>query len=133
MAIPHEHDNPPTHTHTHDTWYCTLPIAGIISRLYYLNELNVGAIWLSPFYTSPMRDFGYDISNYTDVDPTFGTMDDFDKLIKEAHNKGRIYHVDIDLNIRCPSIRSPRTYISARCDKWPMVEQYTISRYNNNT
>ncbi|XP_053400187.1 maltase A2-like [Mercenaria mercenaria] len=63
-------------------------LQGIISRLWYFNYLNVGAIWLSPFFTSPMKDFGYDVSNYTEVDPLFGDMDDFDNLIKEAKSKG---------------------------------------------
>lgn len=63
-------------------------LQGIISRLSYFNYLNVGAIWLSPFFTSPMKDFGYDVSNYTEVDPLFGNMNDFDNLMKEAKSKG---------------------------------------------
>lgn len=63
-------------------------LQGIISRLWYFNYLNVGAVWLSPFFKSPMRDFGYDVTNYTAVDPLFGDMDDFDDLIKEAKRKG---------------------------------------------
>lgn len=63
-------------------------LQGIISRLYYFNELQIEAIWLSPFLTSPMRDFGYDIANYTEVDHKFGKMSDFDELVKKAHEKG---------------------------------------------
>lgn len=53
---------------------------GITSRLEYLSELGVTGIWLSPIFKSPMKDFGYDISDYTQVDPSFGTMDDFNRL-----------------------------------------------------
>ncbi|XP_069131362.1 alpha-glucosidase-like [Argopecten irradians] len=62
-------------------------LKGITQRLDYLADLGIGAIWISPFYPSPMRDFGYDISNYTEVDPIFGTLDDFDTLLKEAKER----------------------------------------------
>ena len=54
---------------------------GIESRIDYLAEIGVEAVWISPFFTSPMIDFGYDISNFTDVDPIFGTMYDFKSLL----------------------------------------------------
>ncbi|MBA3430291.1 MAG: DUF3459 domain-containing protein [Actinobacteria bacterium] len=65
-------------------------LSGIITKLDYLNDgttasLGVDAIWLSPFYPSPMADFGYDVSDYTDIHPLFGTLGDFDRLIAEAH------------------------------------------------
>jgi alpha-glucosidase len=63
-------------------------IAGIIDRLPYLRELGVDAIWLSPVFPSPMADFGYDIADYTGIDPLFGTMDDFDALVDAAHSSG---------------------------------------------
>src|SRR5882762_8956645 len=68
-------------------------LAGITSRLDHLNDgtprsLGIDAIWLSPFYRSPMADFGYDVSDYCDVDPLFGTMADFDRLLAEAHERG---------------------------------------------
>ncbi len=50
-------------------------LKGVIDKLDYIASLNVEAIWLSPFFTSPMKDFGYDISNYRDVDPMFGTLE----------------------------------------------------------
>ena len=62
-------------------------LRGITSRLPYLAELGVDAIWLSPIFRSPMKDFGYDISNYLDVDPLFGTMSDFDTLLEAAHKQ----------------------------------------------
>lgn len=62
-------------------------LSGIESRLDYLVELGVDAIWISPFYPSPMADFGYDVADYTGVDPMFGTMADFDRLIAAAHAK----------------------------------------------
>ncbi len=63
--------------------------AGIISRLDHLVDLGVGAVWLSPVYKSPMADFGYDISDFTDIDPIFGNLEDFDQLLREAHKKGK--------------------------------------------
>ncbi|GBD85358.1 oligo-1,6-glucosidase 1 [bacterium BMS3Abin02] len=61
-------------------------LEGIRRRLDYLSDtLGVDAIWLSPFYPSPMADFGYDVSEYCNVDPIFGTLDDFDRLLAEAH------------------------------------------------
>ena len=62
-------------------------LRGITSRLPYLAELGVNAIWLSPIFRSPMKDFGYDVSNYVEVDPLFGTMSDFDKLLEAAHKQ----------------------------------------------
>jgi alpha-glucosidase len=63
-------------------------IKGIIERLPYLQSLGVDAIWLSPIFPSPMADFGYDIANYTGIDPLFGTMGDFDALVYTAHASG---------------------------------------------
>jgi alpha-glucosidase len=63
-------------------------IRGVIEKLDYLNQiLGIDAIWFSPFYPSPMADFGYDVANYCDVDPIFGTLEDLDKLIFEAHSR----------------------------------------------
>jgi alpha-glucosidase len=63
-------------------------LAGILARLDALVDLGVDAIWVSPFYPSPMADFGYDVADYTGVDPLFGTLDDFDRLIAGAHARG---------------------------------------------
>lgn len=64
-------------------------IPGIIQHLDYLSDvLGIDAIWLSPFYPSPMADFGYDVADYTDIDPVFGTLDDFDQLVESCHQRG---------------------------------------------
>jgi alpha-glucosidase len=63
-------------------------LRGITARLDYLKGLGVDAVWISPIYPSPMADFGYDVSDYTGVDPLFGTMEDFDTLLAAAHAKG---------------------------------------------
>lgn len=63
-------------------------LPGVIEELDYLAWLGVDAIWLSPFYPSPMVDFGYDVTDYTDVDPLFGDLSAFDRLIQEAHRRG---------------------------------------------
>lgn len=77
-------------------------LPGIISRLDYLNgspdSLGVDAIWLSPIYPSPMHDFGYDVSDYCDIDPRFGTLEDFDRLVSEAHRRGIRVVMDLVLN-----------------------------------
>ena len=61
---------------------------GIRRRLDYLQALNVDAIWISPIFPSPMHDFGYDVADYCDIHPLFGTLDDFDRLLAEAHGRG---------------------------------------------
>ena len=63
-------------------------LPGITSRLDYLEWLGVDAIWISPIFPSPMADFGYDVSNYTEVEPLFGSLSDLDQLIAEAHRRG---------------------------------------------
>jgi alpha-glucosidase len=70
-------------------------LPGITSRLPQLAELGVDAIWLSPFMTSPQRDAGYDVANYCDVDPLFGSLADFDTLSNTAHNLGLRVIVDL--------------------------------------
>jgi len=63
-------------------------LPGIIERLDYVADLGVDAIWIAPFFRSPMADFGYDVADYRSVDPLFGTMDDFDRLLVRAHDLG---------------------------------------------
>lgn len=70
-------------------------LRGVIGKLDYLLELGVDAIWLSPFYPSPMADGGYDVSDYCDVDGRFGTLEDFDDLLTQAHDRGIRVVIDI--------------------------------------
>jgi alpha-glucosidase len=70
-------------------------LSGIRSRLPYLQELGIDALWLTPFYPSPQADHGYDVADYTDVDPQFGTLDDFDALVADAHERGIRVTIDI--------------------------------------
>lgn len=63
-------------------------LEGIRRHLDHVQQLGVDAIWLSPFFTSPMADYGYDVADYCDVDPLFGTLEDFDRLLAEAHRRG---------------------------------------------
>jgi alpha-glucosidase len=73
-------------------------LAGIIHRLPHVADLGVDAIWISPFFRSPMLDFGYDVSDYRDVDPMFGTLGDFDALIQRAHDLGLKVLIDLVLS-----------------------------------
>ncbi|ALA60254.1 alpha-glucosidase [Nitrospira moscoviensis] len=78
-------------------------LAGIRSRLDYLRggpgaSLGIDAIWLSPIYPSPMKDFGYDVADYCNVDPRFGRLADFDELVREAHRRGIRVIMDLVLN-----------------------------------
>lgn len=63
-------------------------LAGIVEGLDYIASLGVDGIWISPFFTSPMKDFGYDVADYCGIDPSFGTFDDFDAIIAKAHRLG---------------------------------------------
>ena len=69
-------------------------IKGITSKLYWYYWFGVETLWLTPIYPSPMKDFGYDVSNYLDVNPIFGSMDDFVELVEEA----RYYKLKIILD-----------------------------------
>ncbi|WP_180903474.1 beta-galactosidase BglA [Martelella soudanensis] len=73
-------------------------IRGIADRLDYIAGLGADAVWISPFFTSPMKDFGYDVSNYKDIDPMFGTLADFDAMIEKAHDLGLKIMIDLVLS-----------------------------------
>ncbi|HEY9009588.1 MAG TPA: alpha-glucosidase [Devosia sp.] len=92
-------------------------LVGITERLDYVADLGVDAIWLSPFFTSPMKDFGYDVSNYRDVDPIFGTLGDFDRLLEKAHSLGLKVIID--------------QVISHTSDKHPWFQESRQSRSND--
>ena len=70
-------------------------LKGITSRLPYLRDLGIDAVWLSPFYTSPQADAGYDVADYRDIDPIFGTLDDAKSLVTQAHSLGLRIIVDL--------------------------------------
>ncbi len=70
-------------------------LKGITEKLSYIKSLGADAIWLSPFFKSPMKDYGYDVSDYCDVDPLFGDLKDFDNLLKKAHKMGIKIIVDM--------------------------------------
>ncbi|MEM7489472.1 MAG: alpha-amylase family glycosyl hydrolase [Pseudomonadota bacterium] len=89
---------------------------GITARLPYVASLGVDAIWISPFFTSPMKDFGYDVSDYRDVDPMFGTLADFDRLVATAHRLG--VRVMIDL------------VLSHTSDEHPWFQESRANRHN---
>lgn len=80
-------------------------LSGITSRLDYVKSLNVDAIWISPFFVSPMDDYGYDVADYKNVDPMFGSLEDFDALLEAAHERG--LRVLMDLVISHTSDRHP--------------------------
>jgi alpha-glucosidase len=92
-------------------------LPGITRRLSYVASLGVDAIWLSPFFTSPMADMGYDVSDYCDVDPMFGTLADFDALVAEAHRLGLKVMID--------------QVISHTSDRHPWFKQSRSSRDND--
>ena len=73
-------------------------LGGIVQRLDHIAALGAEAVWISPFFTSPMKDFGYDVSDYCNVDPMFGTLADFDALIAKAHSLGVRVIIDLVLS-----------------------------------
>ncbi|MCI2393541.1 alpha-amylase family glycosyl hydrolase [Aliiroseovarius sediminis] len=89
-------------------------LRGITRRLPYVASLGVDAVWISPFFTSPMKDFGYDVSDYRDVDPMFGTLADFDALVQTAHGLG--LKVMIDLVLSHSSDQHP-WFVESRADR----------------
>ncbi|MEO0911990.1 MAG: alpha-amylase family glycosyl hydrolase, partial [Pseudomonadota bacterium] len=91
-------------------------LKGITRRLGHIADLGADAIWLSPFFTSPMKDMGYDVSNYCDVDPVFGTLDDFDALMAEARSLGLKVIID--------------QVLSHSSDQHPWFEESKESRSN---
>src|SRR5688572_31412992 len=80
-------------------------LPGVLSRLDHLTWLGVDGLWLSPIYPSPMADFGYDVADFCDIDPIFGSMADADALVAEAHERG--LRVLLDLVPNHTSIEHP--------------------------
>jgi alpha-glucosidase len=92
-------------------------LAGITARLSYLKGLGVDAVWVAPFYESPMRDFGYDVSDYCAVDPMFGTLADFDAMVARAH--------ELDLKVLVDLV------LSHTSEKHPWFERSRADREND--
>ena len=97
-------------------------LPGILNRLDYLEWLGVDAIWISPIYPSPMADFGYDITDYTDVHPLFGTLADLDHLLTAAHRRG--IRIILDLVPNHTSDRHPWFLESRACRTNPKRDWY---------
>ena len=99
-------------------------LPGITQNLDYVASLGVDAIWLSPFFASPMKDFGYDVSDYRAVDPLFGNLDDFDRLVARAHDLGlkviidQVYAHTSDTHAWFQESRSSRTNAKADWYVW---------------
>lgn len=99
-------------------------LPGIIDRLDYIADLGVDGIWISPFFTSPMADFGYDVADFRDVDPLFGTLADFDRLLEKAHSLGlkvvidQIYSHTSDQHAWFEESRQDRTNAKADWFVW---------------
>ncbi|MCC7305261.1 MAG: alpha-glucosidase [Alphaproteobacteria bacterium] len=100
-------------------------LRGITEKLDYIASLGVDGIWISPFFKSPMKDFGYDVSDYRDVDPLFGSMKDFDALLKKAHASN--LKIIIDLVLSHTSDQHP-WFLESRKDKTnPKADWYVWS------
>ncbi|QLQ18488.1 MAG: alpha glucosidase [Exiguobacterium profundum] len=97
-------------------------LGGIAERLDHIAGLGADAIWISPFFTSPMKDFGYDVSDYCDVDPLFGSLADFDRLVARAHELGLM--VMIDLVLSHTSDKHPWFAESRRSRTGPKADWY---------
>jgi alpha-glucosidase len=91
-------------------------LPGITSRLDYLKRLGVDAVWLTPFYPSPQKDHGYDVADYLDVNPEYGTLDDFDRLVERAHDLRLKVLVDLVPNHTSDQHRWFASALSARDD-----------------
>ena len=100
-------------------------LPGIESKLDYLKELGIDVIWLSPVYRSPNDDNGYDISDYEDIMEEFGTMADFDRLLKKAHEKGIKIVMDLVVN---HSSDEHAWFVESRKDKENAKRDYYIWR-----
>ena len=99
-------------------------LRGVIGKLDDLADLGVEGVWLSPFFTSPMADYGYDVADYCDVDPTFGTLADFDALLAEAHKRSikiiidQVYSHSSDQHVWFQESRQSRTNPKADWYVW---------------
>lgn len=99
-------------------------LLGMVSKLDYLADLGVDGVWVSPFFKSPMKDFGYDVSDYSDVDPVFGTLDDFKRFLDGAHDRDikviidQVYSHTSDEHVWFKKSRSDRTNVKSDWYVW---------------
>ena len=100
-------------------------IQGIIGKLDYLDDLGIETVWFSPFFKSPQQDHGYDVSNYCEIDPNYGSMNDFDKLLKEMHDRNMKMVLDLVLNHT--SIKHP-WFIESASNKYNPKRDWYIWR-----
>ena len=98
-------------------------LRGLIEKLDYLKDLGVDCLWLLPVYPSPLKDDGYDISNYYDIHPDYGTLDDFEDLLEEAHKRG--LRIIMDLVLNHTSDRHP-WFRAARANKNSIFRNYYV-------
>lgn len=106
-------------------------IQGIIQKLDYIHQLGFESVWCSPFFASPQQDFGYDISDYRSISPEYGTMQDAEQLIREAHKRGMKVIFDMVLNhtsIQHPWFEKDRN----RNDKNSATDYYVWTDKPNN-
>ncbi len=99
-------------------------LRGVTQRLDYLQNLGIDAIWLTPFYISPQVDNGYDVANYTAIDPAYGTLEDFDELVAEAHQRG--IRIVLDMVFNHTSTQHP--WFKAAQDRHSPYRQFYIWR-----
>jgi len=97
-------------------------IQGIIEKLDYLEDLGIETIWFSPFFESPQQDYGYDVSDFRQIEPSYGSMNDFDKLLKEMHNRNM--KIVLDLVLNHTSIKHPWVIESASSKDNPKRNWY---------
>lgn len=102
---------------------------GVIEKLDYLKELGVEYIWLTPIYPSPMNDNGYDVADYTDINPDFGTMEDFDRLVEEANKRGINLMLDMVFN----HTSTDHIWFQKALEGDKKYQDYYIFKDNNNS
>lgn len=102
---------------------------GIRKKIPYLAKLGVDVLWLNPIYASPQVDNGYDISNYREIEPTFGTMEDFGNLLAEAHEAG--LKIILDLVVNHTSDQHPWFQESRKSKDNPYSDYYIWKRRSN--
>ncbi len=111
-------------------------LPGITAKLDYIAGLGVDIVWISPFFTSPMKDFGYDVSDYCDVDPLFGTLADFDQLVARAHALGLKIMIDQVLShsadVHPWFVESRRSRDNAKADWYVWADQQADGTPPNN-